>query len=49
MGGECSEHRHMTKATKIIISNPETKRALEIPRTRWQKNIKSKMKECGFY
>jgi hypothetical protein len=40
MGGICSAHGVMKNACKVMIRKRELKRPLEIPRRRWEDNIK---------
>jgi hypothetical protein len=40
-------HGEMRNAYKILVCEPEGKRQFEIPRCRWEDNIKMRIREIG--
>ena len=45
MGGACSTHGERRDVYCVLVGKPEGKRALRIPRRRWEDNIKMDLEE----
>lgn len=48
MGGVCSVHLNKKKAHTTLVGETEWKRLLRRCRRRWEKNIKTDLKETGW-
>jgi hypothetical protein len=47
VGGTCSTHGGGEKCLEVLIGRLEENRPLEIPRYRWEDNIKMDLREIG--
>jgi hypothetical protein len=48
MGRECSTNKAKRNANRIFVGNPEGRRTLERPKSRWVDNIKMDLREIGW-
>jgi hypothetical protein len=48
IGGECRTQGEICNAYKILVGEPEGKRALGRPKRRWEDNIRMDLREIGF-
>jgi hypothetical protein len=47
VGGTCGTHGEGRGIYRVLVGRPEGKRPLEIPRRRWEDNIKMDLREIG--
>jgi hypothetical protein len=48
MGGACSTYAGEERCIQVFVGNPEEKRPLGRPRSRWENNIKMDLQEVGW-
>jgi hypothetical protein len=48
MGRACSTNGEKRNAYRFLVGKPERRRPLEIPRPRWEDNIRMDLREIGW-